>query len=156
MPSKPVALRRVRCSARRRCQALAWAKDCWSAASAKLRSGASLTPSPPAERAEQEKRIAAALIAAGPALFLDNFNAVTLKSAALASALTERPAQVREFGKLDFITLNALAFVALTGNGVVLAEDLVRRFNCSVTREEFTGSATSTMRAKAIVIARRT
>ena len=79
-------------------------------------------------REEQEKRIAAALIAAGPALFLDNFNGVTLKSAALASALTERPAQVREFGKLDFVTLNALAFVALTGNGLVLAEDLVRRF----------------------------
>jgi hypothetical protein len=79
-------------------------------------------------REEQEKRIAAALIAAGPALFLDNFNGVTLKSAALASALTERPAQVREFGKLDFITLNALAFVALTSNGLVLAEDLVRRF----------------------------
>ena len=79
-------------------------------------------------REEQEKRIAAALIAAGPALFLDNFNGVTLKSAALASALTERPAQVREFGKLDFITLNAIAFVALTGNGLVLAEDLVRRF----------------------------
>jgi hypothetical protein len=79
-------------------------------------------------REEQEKRVAAALIAAGPALFLDNFNGLTLKSAALASALTERPAQVREFGKLDFITLNALAFVALTGNGLVLAEDLVRRF----------------------------
>jgi hypothetical protein len=79
-------------------------------------------------REEQEKRIAAALIAAGPALFLDNFNNTTLKSAALASALTERPAQVREFGKLEFITLNALAFVALTGNGLVLSEDLVRRF----------------------------
>jgi hypothetical protein len=79
-------------------------------------------------REEQEKRIAAALIAAGPALFLDNYNGLTLKSSALASALTERPAQVREFGKLDFITLNALAFVALTGNGLVLAEDLVRRF----------------------------
>jgi hypothetical protein len=35
---------------------------------------------------------------------------------------------VREFGKLEFIALNALAFVALTGNGLVLAEDLVRRF----------------------------
>jgi hypothetical protein len=79
-------------------------------------------------REEQEKRIAAALIAAGPSLFLDNFNSVTLRSAALASALTERPAQVREFGKLEFIALNALAFVALTGNGLVLAEDLVRRF----------------------------
>jgi len=79
-------------------------------------------------REEQEKRIAAALIAAGPSLFLDNFNGCTLRSAALASALTERPAQVREFGKLEFITLNALAFVALTGNGLVLAEDLVRRF----------------------------
>ena len=77
-------------------------------------------------REEQEKRVAAALIAAGPSLFLDNFNGVTLKSAALASALTERPAQVREFGKLEFIVLNALAFVALTGNGLVLAEDLVQ------------------------------
>ena len=79
-------------------------------------------------REEQEKRIAAALIGAGPTLFLDNFNNTTLKSAALASALTERPAQVREFGKLEFLTLNALAFVVLTGNGLVLAEDLVRRF----------------------------
>lgn len=35
--------------------------------------------------------------AGGPPLFLDNFNSVTLKSAAPASALTERPAQVREF-----------------------------------------------------------
>jgi hypothetical protein len=69
-----------------------------------------------------------ALIAAGPSLFLDNFNGCTLRSAALASALTKRPAQVREFGKLEFITLNALAFVALTGNGLVLAEDLVRHF----------------------------
>jgi hypothetical protein len=79
-------------------------------------------------REEQEKRIAAALISAGPALFLDNFNNTTLRSAALASALTERPAQVREFGKLEFIVLNAHAFVALTGNGLALSEDLVRRF----------------------------
>jgi len=46
-------------------------------------------------REEQEKRIAAALIAAGPALFLDNFNGVTLKSPALASALTEVKERVR-------------------------------------------------------------
>jgi hypothetical protein len=79
-------------------------------------------------REEQEKRIASALIAGGPSLFLDNFNGVTLRSSTLASALTERPAQVREFGKLEFIALNAHAFVALTGNGLTLAEDLVRRF----------------------------
>jgi hypothetical protein len=32
---------------------------------------------------------------------------------------------VREFGKLDHIVLNALAFVCLTGNGLRLTEDLV-------------------------------
>ena len=116
----------MRCSARRRCQARRRQRT---AGPLHLRDSFGRPPyaiTAGGTREEQEKRIAAALIAAGPALFLDNFNGVTLKSAALASALTERPAQVREFCKLDFITLNAIAFVALTGNGLVLAEDLVR------------------------------
>jgi hypothetical protein len=79
-------------------------------------------------REEQEKGIVTGLISGGPSLFLDNFNNVQLKSAALASALTERPSKVRIFGKLETVTLNAAAFVALTGNGVRLSEDIVRRF----------------------------
>jgi hypothetical protein len=62
-------------------------------------------------REEQEKGTATGLIAAGPSLFLDNFNNMTLKSAALASALTERPSKVRIFGRLATVSLNAAAFV---------------------------------------------
>jgi hypothetical protein len=79
-------------------------------------------------REEQEKGIVTGLISAGPVLFLDNFNNIQLKSTALASALTERPSRVRIFGRLETVSLNAAAFVALTGNGVRLSEDLVRRF----------------------------
>jgi hypothetical protein len=79
-------------------------------------------------REEQEKGIVTGLISAGPVLFLDNFNNIQLKSTALASALTERPSRVRIFGRLETVALNAAAFVALTGNGVRLSEDIVRRF----------------------------
>jgi hypothetical protein len=77
---------------------------------------------------EMEKRISAALLEGGPAVLLDNFNNVTLCSASLESALTERPAKVRQFRTLDLIALNALASVFVTGNGIVLAQDIVRRF----------------------------
>jgi hypothetical protein len=77
---------------------------------------------------EMEKRISAALLEGGPAVLFDNFNNVTLRSASLESALTERPAKVRQFRTLDLITLNALASVFVTGNGVLLAQDIVRRF----------------------------
>jgi hypothetical protein len=77
---------------------------------------------------ELEKRISAALLEGGPAVLLDNFNNVTLHSASLESALTERPAKVRQFRTLDLVTLNALASVFVTGNGVLIAQDLVRRF----------------------------
>jgi hypothetical protein len=77
---------------------------------------------------EMEKRISSALLEGGPAVLLDNFNNVTLRSASLESALTERPAKVRQFRTLDLVTLNALASLFITGNGVLLARDLVRRF----------------------------
>jgi hypothetical protein len=77
---------------------------------------------------EMEKRISAALLEGGPAVLFDNFNNVTLRSASLESALTERPAKVRQFRTLDLMTLNALASVFVTGNGVLLAQDIVRRF----------------------------
>jgi hypothetical protein len=77
---------------------------------------------------EMEKRISAALLEGGPAVLFDNFNNVTLRSASLESALTERPAKVRQFRTLDLIAVNSLAAVFVTGNGVLLAQDIVRRF----------------------------
>ncbi|HZZ22729.1 MAG TPA: hypothetical protein VFE60_09205 [Roseiarcus sp.] len=76
---------------------------------------------------EQEKRIATELIEAGPSIFLDNFNNLTFKSASLESALTERTSRVRDFGKLRSVTLNTVAFIAITGNGLIISQDLVRR-----------------------------
>jgi hypothetical protein len=77
---------------------------------------------------ELEKRIAAELIEGSPALFLDNMNNVTLRSDILASAITERPARVRLLGKSQMVPLNASAMVILTGNGLMVSEDLARRF----------------------------
>jgi hypothetical protein len=78
--------------------------------------------------AELDKRIAAELIQGSPVLFLDNLNELTFKSDLLASAITERPARVRLLGQSQMVPLNSSAFVVLTGNGITLSEDLVRRF----------------------------
>ena len=80
------------------------------------------------ERNELDKRLAAELIEAQPALFLDNANGVALRSDTLASVLTERPARVRLLGKTRMVPLNSTAFVAVTGNGLTVTEDLARRF----------------------------
>jgi len=77
---------------------------------------------------ELEKRIAAELIQGSPVVFLDNLNNRALKSDQLASAITERPARVRVFGKLDMVALNTCALIMLTGNGLTVTEDLARRF----------------------------
>jgi hypothetical protein len=77
---------------------------------------------------ELDKLVSAALIEAVFAIFLDNFNDMTLSSSVLASALSERPTKVRQFGRLQLVLLNALAFIALTGNGLILSKDIVRRF----------------------------
>jgi hypothetical protein len=77
---------------------------------------------------ELEKRIAADLIEAAPALFLDNVNGAVLRSDTLATVITERPARVRVFGELRMAVLNSTAFVAITGNGLTVSEDLARRF----------------------------
>jgi hypothetical protein len=81
------------------------------------------------ERQELDKRLAAELIEAQPCLFLDNANGVSLRSDTLASVLTERPARVRLLGQTRMVPLNSTAFVALTGNGLTVTEDLARRFN---------------------------
>jgi hypothetical protein len=77
---------------------------------------------------ELEKRIAAELIESSPVLYLDNLNNVAFRSNLLASAITERPARVRVLGRSQMLTLNASAFVILTGNGLTVSEDLARRF----------------------------
>ena len=77
---------------------------------------------------ELEKRIAAELVEGSPALFLDNLNDTAFKSELLASAITERPARVRLLGRSQMVQLNASALVILTGNGLSVSEDLVRRF----------------------------
>ena len=80
------------------------------------------------ERQELDKRLAAELIEAQPALFLDNANGIALRSDTLASVLTERPARVRLLGQTRMVPMNSTAFVAVTGNGLTVTEDLARRF----------------------------
>jgi hypothetical protein len=80
------------------------------------------------ERHELDKRLAAELVEAQPILFLDNANGLALRSDTLASVLTERPARVRLLGQTRMVPLNSTAFVALTGNGLTVTEDLARRF----------------------------
>jgi hypothetical protein len=80
------------------------------------------------DRQELDKRIVAELIEAAPALFLDNVNAAVLRSESLASILTERPARVRLLGQSRMVALNSTAFIAITGNGLRVSEDLARRF----------------------------
>ncbi len=65
--------------------------------------------------------------AAGPCVFLDNFNAKNLTSDILASALTENPAMVRVFGHTKNVPLFTKTFIGITGNGVQVAEDMARR-----------------------------
>jgi hypothetical protein len=77
---------------------------------------------------ELEKRISAELMEGNPVLFLDNLNNTAFRSNLLASAITERPARVRLLGRSQMVALNPSAFVALTGNGLTVSEDLARRF----------------------------
>jgi len=77
---------------------------------------------------ELDKRITSALVQAGPAILLDNANAMSLKSDILASVITERPTEARKFGETKMLPLNSTAWIAITGNGLSVSEDLARRF----------------------------
>lgn len=81
-----------------------------------------------AEKAELDKRLVAELIEAAPVVFLDNVNGTALRNDLLASVLTERPARVRIMGRSQMVPLNSTAFIAVTGNGLSMSEDLARRF----------------------------
>jgi hypothetical protein len=80
------------------------------------------------EKGELDKRLVAELIEAGPIVFLDNVNNNALRSDTLASVLTERPARVRVLGRSLMVPLNSTAWIAVTGNGLSVSEDLARRF----------------------------
>jgi putative DNA primase/helicase len=76
---------------------------------------------------EREKRISAALLEAHPCLLLENVNNASLQSETLESALTDRPARTRPFGKLEMVELYSTASIGITGNGLTPARDLVRK-----------------------------
>jgi hypothetical protein len=80
------------------------------------------------DRQELDKRLASDLIEAAPILFLDNVNCTMLRSHLLASVLTERPCRIRPLGRTQMVALNSTAFIVVTGNGVIVSEDLARRF----------------------------
>jgi hypothetical protein len=80
------------------------------------------------DRQELDKRLASDMIEAAPAVFLDNVNSSMLRSDILDSVLTERPARIRPLGRTQMVALNSTAFMAVTGNGVTVSQDLVRRF----------------------------
>jgi hypothetical protein len=80
------------------------------------------------DRQELDKRFVAALIEGGSSVFLDNVNSTALRSDTLASVLTERPSYVRILGHTRMVPLNCTAFIAVTGNGLSVSEDLARRF----------------------------
>jgi hypothetical protein len=81
-----------------------------------------------ADVAELEKRLGAVLIEANQVVFIDNVNSTALKSDLLACVLTEPQVDMRPLGTSRQLPLCPNAFVALTGNGLSLSEDLARRF----------------------------
>jgi hypothetical protein len=86
-------------------------------------------PFPPGnDRHELDKRLVSEAIQSSPIIYMDNANGTTLRSDTLASFLTERPSQIRMLGKSRMVKLELASFFAITGNGIVLSEDLARRF----------------------------
>jgi hypothetical protein len=79
------------------------------------------------DEGEFDKRLAAALIEARPAIFLDNYNSKDLKSDILASALTENPCEVRPMGHTTMVKLHTRTLITITGNDIQIAEDMARR-----------------------------
>jgi hypothetical protein len=76
---------------------------------------------------EIDKRIGASLIEGAQSIMLDNLNGMTLRSDTLASIVTENPATIRELGKSKMLKVTPSCFIGLTGNGLTLSEDLIRR-----------------------------
>lgn len=81
------------------------------------------------ERAELDKRLTAALVAADPVIFLDNVNSEVVRSNLLAQIATENPCAIRRFREnTKVVSITSSAFLAMTGNATTVSEDLARRF----------------------------
>jgi hypothetical protein len=91
--------------------------------------GTHVTPFPPGnDKHEMDKRIVADVLQGRSSLFMDNVNGTTLRSNTLCILLTERPASIRILGVSRMVQLDQAMFVAVTGNGLAISEDLGRRF----------------------------
>jgi hypothetical protein len=77
---------------------------------------------------EMDKRLSASLMSGDPFIFMDNANATALKSDTLASAITEPHTKIRILGRSTMTAIQGCACIVLTGNGLLLSEDLVSRF----------------------------
>ena len=96
---------------------------------AQIAYGVNVRPFTPGnDRHEMDKRIVAEVIEGKPILAMDNVNSTLLRSNTLASLLTERPTGVRILGQSRMVVLEHASFIALTGNGLAVSEDLARRF----------------------------
>jgi hypothetical protein len=80
------------------------------------------------DRQEMDKRLVAGIMQGHPMMAMDNINATMLRSNTLASLTTERPSSVRQLGQSRMIALEHATFIALSGNGLAVSEDLARRF----------------------------
>ena len=76
---------------------------------------------------EFDKGLTAELLRGDPSILIDNLNRRTLRSPVLCTALSERPAMLRILGASEMRQTNSTAFIAITGNALTIAEDLVRR-----------------------------
>jgi hypothetical protein len=80
------------------------------------------------DKQELSKRIEAALLGAGPMIYLDNCNAELLSSNLLAQIITEAQVCLRPLCQSTMVPISTNAFIAVTGNAVKISEDLARRF----------------------------
>ena len=78
------------------------------------------------DRHELEKRLAAELMEAHPIVFLDMQTGGSVRYACLCAHRTA--GRVRVLGRSLMVPLNSAAFIAVTGNGLTVTEDLARRF----------------------------
>jgi putative DNA primase/helicase len=76
---------------------------------------------------ELEKKLTTTLMRGHAMLFVQNYNAKVLQSDLLASAITDRPFDLRKFGTTEGITIDATIFFGCTGNAITIGEDMVRR-----------------------------
>src|SRR5262249_38808490 len=79
------------------------------------------------QREEFEKTLTGALLRGEPFINIDNVNKQTLRSNVLSSALTERPALLRPMRTSQLSAANAASFIAINGNALRIAMDMVRR-----------------------------